>query len=65
MLMRYLLISVFLILTSGCVANKDGIYQGFANSGKIDYYNAAEIRQRHLDSLNAIRQEKGLEEETS
>ena len=57
---RFLFFLSLLSLTFGCVSNKTGIYEGYQKSGKIEYYNATDIRQRHLDSLNALRQEKGL-----
>ena len=49
-----------LILNSSCVSNLDGIYESYQKSGMINRYNSTDIRQRHLDSLNALRQENGL-----
>ena len=31
------------------------------NSGRIENFDPVEIRNRHLDYLNALRQERGLE----
>ena len=56
----FLLFLTLLSLNSSCVANLDGIYESYQKSGMINQYNSADIRQRHLDSLNALRQEKGL-----
>ena len=49
-----------LSLNSSCVSNLDGIYESYQKSGMINRYNSTDIRQRHLDSLNALRQENGL-----
>jgi uncharacterized protein YkwD len=49
-----------LSLSSSCVSNLDGIYESYQKSGMINQYNSTDIRQRHLDSLNALRQENGL-----
>ena len=59
---RFLFFMNVFSLNFGCVSDNTGIYESYQNSGKIEYFNSSEIRQRHLDSLNAIRQEKGLEE---
>ena len=56
----FLLFLTLISLNSSCVANLDGIYESYQKSGMINQYNSADIRQRHLDSLNALRQEKGL-----
>ncbi len=49
-----------LILNLGCVSNSGDIYKGNQDSGKIENFDPVEIRKRHLDYLNALRQEKGL-----
>mgnify|MGYP001271915476 CR=1 FL=1 len=59
----FVLISLFTLIM-GCATNKEGIYESYQKSGKIEYYNSTEIRQRHVDSLNALRQERGLNEVT-
>ena len=56
----FLIFLILFTLTLGCVSNNEGIYESHQKSGKIEYYNSTEIRQRHLDSLNALREEKGL-----
>ena len=56
----FLIFLTLFTLTLGCVSNNEGIYESHQKSGKIEYYNSTEIRQRHLDSLNALREEKGL-----
>jgi len=53
---------ILLALIIGCATNKEGVYESYQKSGKIEYYNSTEIRQRHVDSLNALRLEKGLKE---
>ena len=53
---------ILLALIMGCATNKEGVYESYQKSGKIEYYNSTEIRQRHVDSLNALRLEKGLKE---
>ena len=56
---RYIFVTSF-ILFIGCVSNKEEIYIGNKDSGRIENFNSVEIRKRHLDYLNAIRQERGL-----
>ena len=53
----FLIFLILFTLTLGCVSNNEGIYESHQKSGKIEYYNSTEIRQRHLDSLNALREE--------
>jgi len=55
---------ILLSLIIGCATNKEGVYESYQKSGKIEYYNSTEIRQRHVDALNALRLEKGLKEVT-
>ena len=50
----------FIILSIGCVSNNDEIYLGNKDSGRIVNLDSIEIRKRHLDYLNALRQERGL-----
>lgn len=57
---RYILITSLILLSTGCVSNNYEIYLGNKDSGKIDNFDSLEIRKRHLDYLNAIRQERGL-----
>ena len=56
----YLLFLIFVTVSSSCVSSKDGIYESYQKSGMISQYNSVDIRQRHLDSLNAIRKENDL-----
>ena len=57
---RYIFVASFILLCIGCVSNNDEIYIGNKDSGRIENFDSSEIRKRHLDYLNAIRQERGL-----
>ena len=57
---RYIFVTSFILLCIGCVSNNKEIYIGNKDSGRIENFNSVEIRKRHLDYLNAIRQERGL-----
>ena len=57
---RYIFIASFILLCIGCVSNNEEIYIGNKDSGRIENFDSVEIRKRHLDYLNAIRQERGL-----
>ena len=57
---RYIFVTSFILLCIGCVSNNDEIYIGNKDSGRIENFDSVEIRKRHLDYLNAIRQERGL-----
>ena len=57
---RYILVASFILLCIGCVSNNEEIYIGNKDSGRIENFDSVEIRKRHLDYLNAIRQERGL-----
>ena len=57
---RYIFIASFILLCIGCVSNNKEIYIGNKDSGRIENFDSVEIRKRHLDYLNAIRQERGL-----
>ena len=57
---RYIFVTSFILLCIGCVSNNKEIYIGNKDSGKIENFDSVEIRKRHLDYLNAIRQERGL-----
>ena len=57
---RYIFVTSFILLCIGCVSNNEEIYIGNKDSGRIENFDSAEIRKRHLDYLNAIRQERGL-----
>ena len=57
---RYIFVTSFILLCIGCVSNNKEIYIGNKDSGRIENFDSAEIRKRHLDYLNAIRQERGL-----
>ena len=57
---RYIFVTLFILLCIGCVSNNKEIYIGNKDSGRIENFDSVEIRKRHLDYLNAIRQERGL-----
>ena len=57
---RYIYVTSFILLCIGCVSNNKEIYVGNKDSGRIENFDSVEIRKRHLDYLNAIRQERGL-----
>ena len=57
---RYIFVTSFILLFIGCVSNNKEIYIGNKDSGRIENFDSVEIRKRHLDYLNAIRQERGL-----
>ena len=57
---RYIFVTSFILLCIGCVSNNKEIYIGNKDSGRIENFDSEEIRKRHLDYLNAIRQERGL-----
>ena len=57
---RYIFVASFILLCIGCVSNNEEIYIGNKDSGRIENFDSIEIRKRHLDYLNAIRQERGL-----
>ena len=57
---RYIFVTSFILLCIGCVSNNKEIYIGNKDSGRIENFDSLEIRKRHLDYLNALRQERGL-----
>ncbi len=57
---RYIFVTSFILLCIGCVSNNQEIYIGNKDSGRIENFDSEEIRKRHLDYLNALRQERGL-----
>ena len=59
--MRYIFFISIILLNFGCVSNNGDIYKGKQDSGLIENFDPIEIRKRHLDYLNALRQERGLE----
>ena len=59
-IIRFIQLSLFLIIFSGCVNNNGDIYKNNQDSGRIENFDSVEIRKRHLDSLNAIRHERNL-----
>ena len=57
---RYIFVTSFILLCIGCVSNNEEIYIGNKDSGRIENFDSEEIRKRHLEYLNALRQERGL-----
>ena len=58
---HYIFLAFIILFNFGCVSNTGDIYEGRKNSGRIENFDPVEIRNRHLDYLNALRQERGLE----
>lgn len=50
-----------LLTLSACTEPSSGIYEGTTRSGNISDYSINGIRLRHLDSINAMRVERGLQ----
>ncbi len=42
------------------MVQKTDVYLGFSSSGTLSSYNSNQLRLRHLDIVNALREEKGL-----
>ena len=53
-------VSLLAFLVSACVLGKTDIYEGYNLSGSLKNYDTAELIQRHLDMINALRIERGL-----
>ena len=51
---------MLLFMITACVVGKTDIYRGYELSGSLSKYEQAEIIQRHLDMVNALRNERGL-----
>ena len=49
-----------LLTLSACTEPSSGVYEGTTRSGNIASYSTDGIRLRHLDSINAMRVERGL-----
>ena len=58
---NYIFLAFIVLFNFGCVSNTGDIYEGRKKSGRIENFDPVEIRNRHLDYLNALRQERGLE----
>ena len=56
----FLTISLLFLTLTSCVGGNANAYLGFSKSGFIKSYDSVKIRLRHLDIVNAIRQENGL-----
>lgn len=56
------IIFTILLALSGCTtAPGDGAYDGNASAGRISVFSTGPIRLRHLDSVNALRSERGMQ----
>ena len=60
--MKKLLLYYFCLISiiTGCMSSSVGVYESYQESGSITLFDPTELRNRHLDSVNAIRTEKGL-----
>ena len=56
----FLTISLLFLTLASCVGGNSNSYLGFSKSGLIKSYDSVKIRLRHLDIVNALRQENGL-----
>ena len=56
----FLFISLMCFALVSCVGGNGNSYLGYSKSGLIKLYDSAKIRLRHLDVVNALRQERGL-----
>lgn len=56
----FLFISLMCFALVSCVGGNANSYLGYSKSGLIKLYDSAKIRLRHLDVVNALRQERGL-----
>ena len=56
----FLTISLLFLTLTSCVGGNANAYLGFSKSGFIKSYDSVKIRLRHLDIVNALRQENGL-----
>ena len=57
---RFFIFCMLLFMITACVVGKTDIYRGYELSGSLSKYEQAEIIQRHLDMVNALRNEQGL-----
>jgi uncharacterized protein YkwD len=55
-----ILVSLLLTLAA-CTEVTTGTYEGSARSGNISSFGSGSIRLRHLDAVNALRAERGLQ----
>ncbi len=58
---KVILVFCYLVFL-GCVSSNSSVYESYEKSGIISNFDSSEIRLRHLDSINAIRLERGLAE---
>lgn len=58
---NFLIFSVMCLALVSCVGNNANSYLGYSKSGLIESYDSTKIRLRHLDIVNALRQENGLQ----
>ena len=59
-LKTFLIINLLWLAVTSCVSNNSDSYLGYVKSGLIETYDSTKIRLRHLDTVNALRQERGL-----
>ena len=59
-LKNFLIFNIICLTLVSCVANNTNSYLGYGKSGLIESYDSTKIRHRHLDIVNALRQENGL-----
>jgi len=59
--MKSIFFIIYLFLICGCVSQNTNVYEGYKVSGNITKDQKNFVRQRHLDIVNALREEKNLE----
>ena len=61
-LQKLTVLIAFLFILVSCVASNPNAYLGYSKSGMIKTFDPLKIRSRHLEVVNAIRYEQGLQE---
>ena len=56
----FLIFNLLCLALVSCVSSNANSYLGYSKSGLIESYDSTKIRLRHLDIVNALRQEQGL-----
>ena len=60
-LKNFFIFSTICLALVSCVTNNANSFLGYSKSGLIKSYDSTKIRLRHLDIVNALRQENGLQ----
>ena len=57
---KFLILIFSCSILISCVGSKSNPYLGYSKSGMIESYDAIKLRLRHLDAVNALRNERDL-----